>query len=107
MLDLENNFKTCQMIIQVGKEDIQAKRHKVLHQKQKINDVLRSHLLEDTLNYVPQPIALIKSNRNTSDKVLPDLELKPNDVSTDVAHSMCCSLEDNEICQKSYIQLVP
>jgi hypothetical protein len=107
LLDLKNNFKTCQMIIQEGKEDIQVKRHKVLHQKQKINDVLGSHLLEDTLNCVPQPIALIKSNRNTSDKVLPDLELKPNDVSTDIAHSMCWSLEDNEICKKSYIQLVP
>jgi hypothetical protein len=39
--------------------------------------------------------------------IVPNLELKPNDVSTDVAHSMCCSLEDNEICQKSYTQLVP
>jgi hypothetical protein len=35
------------MIIQEGKEDIQAKRHKVLHQKQKINDVLGSHLLAE------------------------------------------------------------
>jgi hypothetical protein len=63
-----------QTLIQEGKEDIQAKRDKILHQKQKINDVLDSHLFEDTLNCVPQSIAIIKSNRNTSDIVLPDLE---------------------------------
>jgi hypothetical protein len=63
------------MIIQEGKEDIQEKRDKVLYQKQQINDVLDSHLFEDILNYVPQSIALIKSNRKTSDIVLPDLEL--------------------------------
>jgi hypothetical protein len=62
------------MIIQEGKEDIQEKRDKVLHQKKKINDVLDSHLFEDMLNCVPQSIAIIKSNRNTSDIVLPDLE---------------------------------
>jgi hypothetical protein len=53
LLDLENNCKTCQKIIQEGKEDIQAKQDKVLHQKQKINDVLHSHLFENTLNCVP------------------------------------------------------
>ena len=103
LLDLENNFKTCQIILQEGKEDIQEKRHKVLHQKQKINDVLDSHLFEDTLNCVPQSIALIKSNRNTSDIVLPDLEFQPNDVSTNVLRSVFGSLEDNETCQKSSI----
>jgi hypothetical protein len=66
------------MIIQEGKEDIQKKRDKGLHQKEKINAVLDSHLLEDTLNCVPQSEALIKSNRNTSDIVLPDLEFKPH-----------------------------
>ena len=100
LLDLENNFKTCQKIIQEGKEDIQAKRDKVLHQKQKINDVLDSHLFEDTLNCVPQSIALIKSYRNTSDIVLPDLEFKPNNVSTDVLRSMFGTFKDNETCQR-------
>ena len=102
MLDLENNFKTCQMIIQEGKEDIEEKRDKVLHQKQKINDVLGSHLFEDTFNCVPQSITLIKSNRNTSNMVLPDLEFKPNDVSTDVLSSMFGTFEDNETCQKKF-----
>ena len=107
MLELENNFKACQMIIQERKDDIQAKRDKDLHQKQKINDVLDSHLFEDTLNCVPQSIALIKSNRNTSDIVLPDLEFKPSNVSTDVLHSMFGTFEENETCQKSSIKLVP
>jgi hypothetical protein len=107
LLDLENNFKTCQKIIQEGKENIQAKRHKVLHQKQKINDGLDSHLFEDTLNGVPQSIALIKYNRKTSDIVLPDLEFKPNNVSTDVLFSMFGSLEYNETCQKCFIKLAP
>jgi len=107
LFDLENNFKTCQKIRQEGKEEIQVKRHKVLHQKQKINDVLDSHLFEDTLNCVPQSIALIKSNRNTSDIGLADLEFKPNNVSTDVLWSIFGSLEDHEICQKSSIKLVP
>jgi hypothetical protein len=106
LLELENNFKTCQMIIQERKDDIQAKRDKVLHQKQKINDVLDSHLFEDTLNCVPQSIALIKSNRNTSDIVLPDLEFKPSNVSTDVLRSMFGTFEENETCQKSSIKLV-
>ena len=105
MLDLENNFKTCQMIIQEGKEDIQEKRDKVLYQKQQINDVLDSHLFEDILNYVPQSIALIKSNRKTSDIVLPDLEFKPNNVSTDVLRSMFGSLEYSDTCQKCSIKL--
>jgi len=107
LLDLENNFRTCQIILQEGKEDIQEKRHNVLHQKQKINDVLDSHLFEDTLNCVPQSITLIKSNRNTSDIGLADLEFKPNNVSTDVLRSIFGSLEDHEICQKSSIKLVP
>ena len=107
MLDLENNFKTCQKIIQEGKENIQAKRHKVLYQKQKINDGLDSHLFEDTLNCVPQSIALIKYNRKTSDIVSPNLELKPNNVSTDVLYSMFGSLEYNETCQKCFIKLAP
>jgi hypothetical protein len=107
LLDLENNFKTCQMIIQEGKEDIQEKRDKVLHQKQKINDVLDSHLFEDTLNCVTQSTALIKSNRNTSDIVLPDLEFNPPNVSTDVLRSMFGSLENNKTCQKISIKLFP
>ena len=107
MLDLENNFKTCQMIIQEGKEDIQEKRDKVLYQKQQINDVLDSHLFEDILNYVPQSIALIKSNRKTSDIVLPDLEFKPNNVSTDVLRSMFGSLDYSDTCQKCSIKLAP
>jgi hypothetical protein len=107
LLELENNFKTCQMIIQEGKDDIQAKRDKVLHQKQKINDVLDSHLFEDTLNCVPQSIAIIKSNRNTSDIALPDLEFKPSNVSTDVLRSMFGTFEENETCQTSSIKLVP
>ena len=107
LLDLENNFKTCQTLLQEGKEDIQAKQHKVLHQKQKIHDVLDSHLFEDTLNCVPQTIAIIKSNRNTSDIVLPDLEFRPNNVSTDVLRVMFGTFEDNESSQKSSIKLVP
>ena len=107
MLDLENNFKTCQKIIQEGKEDIQAKRHKGLHQKEKINDVLDSHLFEDILNYVPQSIARINSNRKTSNIVLPDLEFKPNNVSTDVLRSMFGSLEYSDTCQKCSIKLAP
>jgi hypothetical protein len=95
------------MIIQEGKEDIQKKRDKGLHQKEKINAVLDSHLLEDTLNCVPQSEALIKSNRNTSDIVLPDLEFKPNNVSTDVLRSMFGTFEDNGTCQKCSIKLVP
>ena len=65
-----------------------------------------SHLLEDTLNCVTQSEALIKSNRNTSDIVLPDLEFKPNNVSTDVLRSMFGTFEDNGTCQKSSIKLV-
>jgi hypothetical protein len=37
LLELENNFKTCQMIIQEGKDDIQAKRDKVLHLHKVVN----------------------------------------------------------------------
>ena len=107
LLELENNFKTCQMIIQEGKEDIQEKRDKVLYQKQKINDVLDSHLFEDILNYVPQSIARIKSNNKTSDIVLPDLEFKPNNVSTDVLRSMFGSLDYSDTCQKCSIKLAP
>ena len=107
LLDLENNFKTFQMIIQEGKEDIQEKRDKVLHQKKKINDVLDSHLFEDMLNCVPQSIVLIKSNRKTSDIVLSDLEFNPNNVSTDVLRSMFGSLEYSDTCQKCSIKLAP
>ena len=58
-------------------------------------------------NGVPQSIALIKYNRKTSDIVLPDLEFKPNNVSTNVLFSMFGSLEYNETCQKCFIKLAP
>ena len=54
-----------------------------------------------------QSIELTKYNRNTSDIVLPDLEFKPNEFSTNVLRSMFGTFEDNETCQKSSIKLDP